>query len=135
MANQPEPTWEKMSADEVREAQKHLGTDRIQRRHINCTCRRGGRKMFGLVHHIRGSYYLQTKKIDLVKEAMENEGYRPQINKDGVGTAWGAEPAEQQVTKPKPLMLMEEQQENRPVRTGQPIKRGTKTFYVSTTAA
>ena len=133
-AKKLEPNLEKMSADEIRQARSHLGTDEIRNRHINYTCRRGGKKMFGLVHFINNTFYLQTKELRQVMEAMEKEGYRPKINKDGVGTAWGAQPTDQQVTQPKTLTLLNEHHENRPARAGQPIKRGAKTFYVSAAA-
>jgi hypothetical protein len=67
--------WEPMSKDEVDSTINKLGTKDIEGRHINCICRRGGKRFHGKIHVIEGNYRLQPMIIkDANKEMISEMG-------------------------------------------------------------
>lgn len=116
---------EKMSANQIRTVQEHLQTKRISGKHVNCVCKIGHGRLCGQIICRDGNVYLKTKDVNVVRKKMENEGYIPKSNKDGVGSAW----ANPSITNTECIPMPNQR------RALQPFKRGNKVFHLQVALA
>ena len=123
MSVQVEKGWEIMSKDKVRAARNFLGREKIENSHVECICKRGGIKFHGKIHLVDGDYYLESKSISLVKEAMKKESRTRSVT-DEIPCVWN-------IPKEQPQKEQQRRTENSPKLRVLPKPEGDSNYAVA----